>query len=107
MEMNPVRNLKFWLVFICTLTAGLIIAWIDSTPGWDDTGVIAGLILVISFLAGFIYPKQLWIWALLAGIWIPFRSIANTGEFMYLLILLISFAGSYSGGFIKKIFIKQ
>jgi hypothetical protein len=91
-------DLKFWILVIAGTASGILIAVLDSSPGWDDTGITAGLILICSAVCGFISRSKLWLWALITGIWIPVHGILTMGDFKFLLILLISFAGSYGGG---------
>jgi hypothetical protein len=40
------------LALIALAGAGCLIAWVDSRPGWDDTGITAAALLGASFLAG-------------------------------------------------------
>ncbi len=96
-------GLKFLLTAIFSLAAGIIIFWIDSSTGWDDTGVTVGLILVSSIAAGFLYPRNMWLWALLIGIWLPLANIIKHGDIKFLVILLIPFAGAYAGGLVCRI----
>lgn len=102
MENKKRFEYKFWLLVAADTIAGLAIAFLDSSPGWDDTGITAGLILVTSAVCGFVYQRKLWLWAILTGLWIPMYSIVRTGDFMFLIIFLISFAGSYGGGLIGR-----
>lgn len=36
------------LVGALAVVAGCLIAWIDTRPGWDDTGVTVGLIVLVA-----------------------------------------------------------
>ena len=40
---------------------------VDSRPGWDDTGITAGLILLACAGLGMAMPERAWLWALLGG----------------------------------------
>jgi hypothetical protein len=48
------------------LGAGCAIAWMDTRPSWDDTGVTAGALLVVSGLASFAGVRW-WLAALLVA----------------------------------------
>jgi hypothetical protein len=85
----------------------MVIAWIDSQPGWDDTGITAGMLFIVSGLAGCIDPKRFWLWALLTGIWIPVAAISRNGDIMMMLVLIITFGGSFSGSLIRKMVSKE
>jgi hypothetical protein len=39
------------LVGVLALVAGGAIAWVDTRPGWDDTGVTAGALLIVTGVA--------------------------------------------------------
>lgn len=84
-------------LLVPALIFGLAIAWIDSRPGWDDSGVSAMLVLCSTAILGAAMPKRAWLWALAVGIWIPLLGLTvshNTGS---LLALVIAFAGAYAG----------
>ena len=83
--------------------AGLSIAWIDSRPRWDDTGVTAGMLLLTAGFLALIAPRRVWLIALGVGIWIPLRGIATTGDFTMLLILLFPLVGAYGALGIRKL----
>lgn len=93
---------KFSILLILSGMAGLLIAWNDNRPGWDDTGITAGLIVLSAALFGYLSPSRPWIWALSVGIWIPLYSIVSLGDFKMLLVMLFGFAGSYLGAAVKN-----
>jgi len=93
---------KFWLFLFLSVSCGLLIAWNDNRPGWDDTGITAGLIVLTAALFGYLHPERPWIWALAVSSWIPLYSIATTGDLKMLLVTLFGFAGSYLGSAVKK-----
>jgi len=98
--------MKKSFVFSVMLAAilGITIAWIDSRPNWDDTGVSVFMVLVASLLCGFLATQKPWLIALAVGIWIPLFGIVFTQNFGSLLALLPGFAGAYAGyGFRKLI----
>ena len=95
-------DLKFIAILILSVVCGLFIAWIDNRPGWDDTGITAGMIVLVAALFGFLKPQNPWVWALTVSGWIPLYAIVRTGDFKMLLVLLFGFAGSYLGSAVKK-----
>jgi len=96
------RNPMFFVSLILSVLTGLFLLWMDSSPGWDDTGITAGLIVVTSALFGFLQPERPWIWALTVSIWIPLHAIFLTGDYKMLLVTLFGFAGAYLGAAVKK-----
>jgi hypothetical protein len=95
-------ELKFILILLGSLFAGFLIAWIDARPGWDDTGITAGLIVLVSALFGYINPTRPWIWALTVSSWIPLHAILLKGDFKMLLVTLFGFAGAYLGAAVRN-----
>lgn len=87
--------------------AGLAIAWIDSSPGWNDTGVTAGALLLTAGTIALVAPRRVWLIALCIGIWIPLQAIVKAGaapnSFAMLLVLLFPLAGAYGGLGIRKL----
>jgi hypothetical protein len=79
------------------LTLGVAIAYVDSSPGWDDTGVSAAAVLGVSGLFGFVYPARPWLWGLAVGTWIPVFGVITEFNYPSLLALVFSFAGAYAG----------
>lgn len=43
---------------LATLT-GLVIAWIDAQPNWDDTGITVLIVLSVAALFGFFTSKAI------------------------------------------------
>lgn len=88
------------LLSLATL-AGLAIAWIDSQPHWDDTGITVLMVLSVAALFGFFTSKKIWLTALAVSVWIPIMSIGMTHNFGGLLALIPGILGAYFGYFIK------
>ena len=89
--------MKFIFFLLLSILAGLLITWIDSRPGWDDTGITAGTIVLAAALFGYLHPAKPWIWALTISGWIPLHAILLKGDFKMLLVTLFGFAGAYLG----------
>jgi hypothetical protein len=90
------------LVVIAALAAGALIAWIDSRPAWDDTGITAGMLLAASGVFGFAWPRWPWLWALLVGAWIPLVALTHHQSAWSLLVFGFTFAGAYAGWAIRR-----
>jgi hypothetical protein len=85
------------LLLVVAVIAGLFFAYIDSRPGWDDTGILAGAILLACGLLAVLGFQRPWLLALVVGGWIPLRGILTNQNFGSILALLIAFAGAYLG----------
>lgn len=89
--------MKQALLFAIALCLGLSIAYVDSSRGWDDTGITVFALLVASGMLGFLSPRRPWLWALVVGIWIPLVGIITRQDYTMLLVLLVPLAGAYAG----------
>ena len=97
-------RIKFWVLFALALGIGLCITWVDSRPGWDDTGITAGVILLACAGLGMAMPERAWLWALLVGGWIPLAGIILHQNYGSILALIIAFFGAYLGFAGRKAF---
>ncbi len=85
------------VLLLLALGFGLLIAYVDSRPNWDDTGVTALALLGCSGVCGVLGPHRPWLWALAIGLWIPVLGIAFARNYGSLLAIVFAFAGAYSG----------
>jgi hypothetical protein len=95
---------RSWTLFVIAVLSGLLIAWVDLRPNWDDTGITAFMVLGAAAFLGLAMPARPWIWALSVGIWIPLGNILLHNNYASLLALLVAFIGAYAGAFVRKIF---
>ena len=84
------------LVAIATVT-GVAIAYIDSRPSWDDTGVTAGTLFLAAFVIAAVAGRWPWLWAVLVGGWIPVAAIAVGRDSSAALALVFAFIGAFAG----------
>jgi hypothetical protein len=90
------------VLLVIALAIGGLIAYIDSRPNWDDTGVTAAAIFLVCGTLGAAAPSRPWLWALAVGLWIPVLGITMTRNYGTLLALPFAFVGAYSGMAIRK-----
>jgi hypothetical protein len=83
------------------LGLGGLVAYVDSRPHWDDTGVTAAVLILISGVLGFLGPNRPWLWALSLGVWIPLLGIVRAQNYSSMLALVVVFAGAYGGRAIR------
>lgn len=76
---------------------GLAVAWVDSRPSWDDTGVTAGALALSAAVFAALSPSRPWRWALLVGAWIPALALARGQGPAALLALAAAAVGAYAG----------
>ena len=98
------RRMRHKLLLIpVALLLGLLIALVDSSPGWDDTGISALALAGSCALLGAVEPARPWRWALLVGLWIPLLGVVVSRNYGSLLALAFSFAGAYLGSFAGRL----
>jgi hypothetical protein len=88
---------------ILAVACGLLIAWVDSRPTWDDTGVTVGTVLLASALFSALRPRRPWFWALAVGVWIPVLGIIQGRHYGSLIALAVALFGAYLGAFARKV----
>jgi hypothetical protein len=94
---NERKNKMQNLLLAVAVLAGLFSAYVDSRPTWDDTGILAFGILIVSGLITLLGARRPWLIALAVGIWIPLYWIVTTQNYGSLLALVFAFAGAYGG----------
>jgi hypothetical protein len=77
--------------------AGLAVAYVDSRPGWDDTGVTVAAIAIIACVGAAVSGRRPWLWAILAGIWTPAIEISTSGQLASSVALLVAAVGAAVG----------
>lgn len=95
---------KFWLLLISALAFGLVIGWVDTRPTWDDTGITAAAILLVTGVLGATMPSRAWVWALTVGGSVLLLDIVLVANYGGVLALAIAFVGAYAGVLIRKTF---
>jgi hypothetical protein len=85
---------------LVALALGLGIALVDTSPGWDDTGISAAALLTTSGVFGSVWPQRPLLWAAAIGSWTPLLSITldpRHPNFASLLALAVTLIGAYGG----------
>lgn len=74
---------------------GAGVAYVDSRPNWDDTGITAGVVILAAGLLSVIRPRTWWLSGLLVGAPIPIANYAlhrNLSAIVALVIAMIAAA---------------
>lgn len=92
------------ILFVIAILTGLFIAYVDSRPTWDDTGITAGTILLSSGLLTLLGYRWPWLIALAIGLWMPLYETYLSHNFrlpgvilLPVVVLLIALIGAYAG----------
>jgi hypothetical protein len=98
-ERSKAMRWKFFMPL--TLVLGLLIALVDSSPGWDDTGIIAAAVFGSCEILGALHPRRAWQLALAIGLWIPALGIALHQNYESWAVLTVALVGAYVGKLTK------
>lgn len=90
------------ITLLVALVFGWGLAYVDSRPNWDDTGVLALGIFLTCGILGAVFRDRPWSWAILVGIWIPGYQIFFNRNLESLLALAIAFGAAYLGAFFRS-----
>ena len=99
----PMQAARHWigrrdgLLALVVAAIGLTLGYLDSRPSWDDTGITASLLLLTSAMGAALSGRRPWLWAILAGIWIPLLEIRGAVGLASLAALAISTLGAFGG----------
>jgi hypothetical protein len=89
------------LIALATV-CGVAIAWIDSRPGWDDTGITAALLVLGAGAVAAVSGRRPWLWALLVGAWTPAVEIPVGGSAASLIAVGFAAVGAMGGWLLAR-----
>ena len=84
-------------LLVAALAAGLLIAWVDSRPGWDDAGITVFALFLSAGIIGLFVRRRAWLFGLAVGIWLSLWEILVTGDPLFLVLLAFPMAGVHAG----------
>lgn len=87
---------------ILAVICGVTIAWIDTRPHWDDTGVTVGLVLLSAAVCGALSPPRAWLWALIIGGAVFGANAVLHGTYAAVAAVVVAMIGAYAGAWMKK-----
>jgi hypothetical protein len=91
------NTMKQKLLLVAAAIFGLLVAYVDSRPTWDDTGITVFALLIGSAIIGLLVEKRPWLVALAVGLWLPLWYILTTHNLSMLIVLAFPFIGVYVG----------
>jgi len=96
-----VRNAVQALLLVTGAVAGILLAYVDSLPTWDDTGVLVGCLLFASSLLTPLGCPRAWLLGLVVGVWIPLHAVYLGHDMRLFLVLLFPLLGAYAGWLVR------
>ncbi len=82
---------------LVALGAGVAIGLVDSSPGWDSTGITAGALFLTAAVVAWIGRDRPWLWAILVGLPTPVLDTLRTGNTGSVLALGFAAVGAAVG----------
>ena len=79
------------------IVLGLGVAWLDSRPGNDATGVTVVLLLTGALAVAAVSGRRPWLWAVLVGIWTPLSELSGAAGLASLAALVVAAVGAAAG----------
>jgi hypothetical protein len=102
------KNMMQKILLAVAVLMGLFIAFVDSRPTWDDTGITVGALLLSSGLLTLLGYRKPWLIALAIGLWMPAYEMFFSHQFslsagfpILLFVLLVCFVGAYAGWVVR------
>ena len=90
------------VLIAAAVAVGAAIGYVDSRPGWDDTGITAGLLIVAAGAAAAVSGRRPWLWALLVGAGTPLFEIPTRGSPASLVALVFAAFGALAGWLVAR-----
>ncbi len=110
-----------WFCLVLALLGALLAGWIDFNNDEPQAAVL--VILVVTFILGFLLPGRAWLWAIIVALGLPTVYLLATAQgyrptsppspawYASLLALIPAFIGAYLGALgrliLTKVFIKS
>lgn len=92
---------------MAALAAGLILAWIDTRSGFDDTGVLVGLLVVagigVVVIDGAPSTGVAWLLGVLVGGPTPIVEVLNGGQAASVVALVFALAATLITSFVLRV----
>ena len=92
------------IIITAAAILGAGIAYVDSRPGWDDTGITAGSVFLAAAALSFARPRLAPAIALGIGAFIPIVEITRDGNYGSLLAMGIAIVGVLCGAGARMMF---
>ena len=90
------------VLLVIAVIAGLLFAYVDSRPTWDDTAITIGVILLTCGVLALIGFQPPWLLALAVGVWIPLYEIPTAHAYASLIALVVACIGAYGGWAVRR-----
>jgi hypothetical protein len=83
---------------------GMALALVDSLPQWDDSGILAGGLILSSMFISVLGVRKPWLLAIVLGGWMAVRDAIQSGDPRMLVLLAFPLVGAYAGAVVRRRF---
>lgn len=102
--MTNYSSRRIIITSILVLAAGMLIAWMDTSHGWDDAAISAGAVMLVAAV-GAVAGLRIWTSALLSAL--PMIALEVAGGLGVLLAVPFALGGSLAGSLIHESLVKE
>jgi hypothetical protein len=114
-QRESMKKVLPWICLVLALAGGIFAWWVDSRNDESQAAVL--VILMVTFLLGFLLPARAWLWALITGACLPIgyllartvgylpASPVEPGWYASFIALIPAFIGAY-GGALARLLLK-
>ena len=85
------------LTLVAASVLGVELGLVDTSPNWDDTGISAGVLVLLCLAFGALRAVPAWVTALSIAAWIPILNLAKSGNAESLMVVPIALVTAYAG----------
>jgi hypothetical protein len=111
------ETMKSYLPLMClvlSLAGGIFAWWVDSRNDEPQAAVL--VILMVTFVVGFLVPRRAWLWAIITGVCLPLGyllaravgylpvDLPEPGWYASIIAIIPAFIGAYVGALARVIF---
>ena len=92
---------RVWIAGVLAFAAGCAIAWMDTRPNWDDTGITVGALILVSGIVS-LAGLRWWITAILVAGPLLLAEMWSPG-WGFMLAPVFSILGALGGAFVRRL----
>jgi hypothetical protein len=112
-EKERIKKYLPWMCLILALAGGIFAWWVDSRNDEPQAAVL--VILMVTFVLGFLVPLRAWLWAVITGLCLPLgyllaraagylpAALPEPGWYASIIALIPAFIGAYAGALARVI----
>lgn len=93
-------SIRAAITFTIAVVIGFAIAYIDTRPNWDDTGITAGALFLGAAILSAARPKGFWITGLAVGLPVLVLNALLRANYGSAIAVIVALAGAGAGAWV-------